>query len=282
MGIAFHPLSRNPTHIPVSTATFFANCRFGIRRLPHTDPYKDISASDDRAEQGVEARKARLSARPARVIEESVAMRRISPRKRGSSVGFVPDPFRYRQVWFESGLEEAFTFVFIAHPDVREIREQQLVEFSENGRRVRRFVDLVVTWSNGSRVAYEIKYRQDVERSDIVQTLGRMCEQAGDALADDFRLLTEQDLHPATIANARAIVSAGADWDDEARETVQGCLRNAGPFIRLSTLSAEAGLGSAGYRAAISLLQEGCLVAPPGELLGPATILGNRLGRTAA
>lgn len=101
--------------------------------------------------------------RPAFVIAESVADRIPTPKKRGSRIGFIIDPFRRRRIYFESGLEELLLRVLIANPDVVDIREQQQAGFLFNGGLKTHFFDFVVTWRSGRRTAYAVKYEEDIE-----------------------------------------------------------------------------------------------------------------------
>jgi len=95
---------------------------------------------------------------------DSVADRKPSPRKRGSSVGRVPDPFRRRWIYFESGLEYRHLVTLIANPAVSDIREQQTRSYVARGRKHRYTTDYLVTFNTGFRVAYEVKYAETAAR----------------------------------------------------------------------------------------------------------------------
>ncbi len=214
------------------------------------------------------------------MIESSVAQRKISPRKRGSKIVRIVDPFRYREILAESGLEEDHAYILIASPRVDEIREQQAVEIVEDGITRDRFLDQWARWDCGSRVAYEVKYHEDVARSGVLDRLRRMADQVGDRMADSYRLLTERDIDAVSIANAKDIVDCGSDLDLEGRELVREHLRRRGPKVRLGDMGRDTRLGTRGYRAAISLIQDGSLVLRPGDRIGPETVLDNALSAT--
>ncbi|WAP70067.1 hypothetical protein [Jiella pelagia] len=161
---------------------------------------------------------------PAVEIEKSVADRKPTPKKRGSRIGFVIDPFRRRQIWYESGLEEPLIQVLIAHPAVREIREQQAVSYRDATKMKKHVFDCVVTWRSGSRSAIAIKYHDDVEKSGLRHVLACIERSVGDECADDFRIMTERHVDAVTIRNARLMISCGLDFDHAAQQRVRSCL----------------------------------------------------------
>lgn len=66
-------------------------------------------------------------------------------------VGTWQDPFRQREVWYDSGLEAKLLLVLIAAPDVIEIREQQRANFVLGGKKRHHFFDCVVRWTDNWR-----------------------------------------------------------------------------------------------------------------------------------
>ncbi|NGO54057.1 hypothetical protein [Allomesorhizobium camelthorni] len=200
-------------------------------------------------------------------------MRKPTPKKRGSKIGFVIDPFRRREVWFESGLEENWATVLIARPDVEEIREQQTVSYG-NGRT--HTLDFVVTWTSGYRTAYAVKYAADVDQ-DLRRVLRAIAERNGDDVADDFCILTEEELDLTTIANAREILSCSTDFDFEGQSVVRDYLAGVGRQVRLGDIGKRSGLSYRGYRAAVALFHDGALVADPAELLRVNLVASNCL-----
>lgn len=97
----------------------------GLAALPPRHAPSAAEADND-AEIGVHhSRLNRLAYGTAIDILPSVAMRKIKPRKRGSKIVSIVDPFRRREIIGESGLEEAVILVKIASSDLLEICEQQ-------------------------------------------------------------------------------------------------------------------------------------------------------------
>jgi hypothetical protein len=219
----------------------------------------------------------RVTPRADRFIEitPSVANRTPAPRKRGSVVGTVVDPFRQSEVWYDSGLEEKWLHVLMATPGIAKIEEQQRVNFVTDGNKRHHYFDFVVTWSDGWRSACPIKYADDV-KPGLLRDLRAIADQVGDTFADDFRLLTDKDVDATTIANARQIVSCGLDFDHEAQTFILEQLPSLDDRVALETFDRLAGDGNRGSRAAIALLQRGDLSIDPGHVLGHGALLCNR------
>ncbi len=203
-------------------------------------------------------------------------MRRPSPKKRGSKIGFIIDPFRRRNIWYESGLEENYAYVLVAMPRVAEVREQQVVVFSRQGRVRRHIFDFIVRWTDGCLTAYAVKYAQDIAE-DLLADLGAIRDSVGDSVANEYSTLSETDIDRITIENAKLIVVSASDFDFAGQHTVRTVLRSMGREVRLGEIANSTGLGERGYRAALSLFQSGDLVSKPGELLDPALSVVNAL-----
>jgi hypothetical protein len=210
-------------------------------------------------------------------IDASVADRKPKPKKRGSRIGFIVDPFRRRAVWFESRLEEDWATVLIARPDVKAIREQQVVSYSDGPVTRRHFFDYVVTWLDGSRTAYAVKYTADSDRQGLRRVLELVAAGNGDAFADEYGILTEKGIDEVSIRNGRYVIECSADFDEEGRGLVRSTLAHCAARISLADIGSVTGLGTRGRRAAVSLIQDGCLEVAPGESLGPKTVLENHL-----
>jgi hypothetical protein len=184
------------------------------------------------------------------------------------------DPFQRRKIWFESGLESWWLQVLMAHPDVHEIREQQLLEIPMGrGVVVKHYFDFVVVWKDGSTSACAVKYRKDAEGLDAL--LVAAAEEIGDAFADDYRIFGEDGINRTMLWNASWVIRCGKDHDYEAQAALAGVLANAGRSVRVADCDAMLGDGQRGSRAAIALVKSGKLVIPEGERLGRDTVLGN-------
>jgi hypothetical protein len=216
-----------------------------------------------------------LRANRALLIGESVGDRTPTPRQRGSMVGFIVDPFRRRKVYYESKLEKLLLTVLIAHPDVVDVAEQQRVFYHLGGERRPHWMDAVVTWKSGRRVAYPMKYSRQI-KPKLRATITAIADQLGAGFADDYRFLTEKDVHLLDAANSAKVIDCAADFDFEAQEAIKRFLGTCGPEVSLAACDAWVGDGNRGSRAAIALVQAGLLAVPVGINVGRDAVLINR------
>lgn len=206
---------------------------------------------------------------------DSVADRRPSPKNRGSSIGFVPDPFRQRLVYYESGLEYRHLVVLMVNPNITDIREQQRRYFTSGGRKHHYTADFVVTWRDRGRIAYEVKYAIDAKRKGTLDLLRLVSDRVGDDLADEYRLLTEHDVNDTAVKNAKRILWCARESSFAARQAVRQFLSTAPSTISAGEIAHQSGTGPSGLRAAIALIQQGVLSVPPGDRLTHSTKLRN-------
>ena len=204
-------------------------------------------------------------------------MRTPIPRKRGSQVGSVVDPFRRRQVRYESRLEREWALVLIARPDVREIREQQTASWITSEGRRKYTCDFHVAWASGRRTAFEVKYEEDAERTDVRERIAAAAANVGDEFADDYRLLTERHLPREAIERAEYLISCALDFDEEAVATVRSYLGTAGTTVTIEAIADATRLGHRATRAAALLAREGALVPENGDSLAPGARFANAL-----
>lgn len=220
-------------------------------------------------------------------IQPSVASRFPSPRKRGSRTGFVVDPFRLREVVFESGLENQGLNVLIADPQVQEIEEQvRRVRYLDREKNERTHCfDVRVRLVCGTRVAIAFKYEEDVVRQGLADMLATIAGQAFETdvngilvpFADEYRIVTERHLDGMRVRNAELVVACGSDFDGEGRRIVREWLSGAPRSFQLRDVGRMTGLGSRGFRAAVSLVQAGIVEIPDGHRIGSTTMAVNRL-----
>ena len=199
------------------------------------------------------------------------------PRKRGSKVGAVVDPFRRRSIWFESDLEESALVVLLTLTETLEIREQQKAEYIQHGKKRKHYFDFVQRQASG-RVAYAVKYEEDVD-DDLLETLRLVSEQQGDRFAGEFRILTEKDLTLTQIENAKDILAYASDFDFEGQASVTAALYRLPARVLLSDVVRETGLGERGRRATVALIQKGLLKVPANVRLADNAVLVNRAVR---
>lgn len=163
----------------------------------------------------------------------------------------------------------------MADPTVHEVREQQkLPSFTFRGRSVVHTMDFLVIRKDGWREARSVKYVVD-QTEDLVGLLRAAADQVGDAFADDYGIMSENDITQTQLWNAAHIVSALKDADFEAQKALAQRLRSAPRQIRAGDCDAMLGDGVRGSRAAMALVKTGKLVIPEGQRLGRDAVLGN-------
>ncbi|QQR39005.1 TnsA endonuclease N-terminal domain-containing protein [Devosia rhizoryzae] len=170
-------------------------------------------------------------------------------------------------------MESWWLQVLMAHPDVHEIREQQLLEIPVGQNLVKHYFDFVVIWKDGSTSACAVKYRKDSTGLDDL--LKAAAKEVGDAFASDYRIFGEDGINRTMLWNASWVIRCGKDHDYEAQAALAGVLANAGRSVRVADCDAIVGDGQRGSRAAIALIKSGKLVIPADERLGRDTVLGN-------
>lgn len=175
---------------------------------------------------------------------------------------------------FDSGLERDVLISLAANPAVCDLREQQLVRFRLDGKPRRHWFDAVVTWNSGIRVAYAIRYVEDVDEA-LLEAVRAACDQNGDRFADLYVLLTELDIDPLNTANSRRILSCARDFDFEAQDRIRDLLARCGGQVSLVECDRWVGDGHRGARAAIALIQTGALQIPQGVRLNLQAVLLN-------
>jgi hypothetical protein len=244
----------------------------GLAALPPRDSSPAADASFDIEAGAAPGGSSRIAFGKAIDIRPSVAMRKVSARKRGSKIVRLVDPFRKREIQAESGLEEAVALILIARSDLREIREQQRPDVAASSKARRYFVDFLTVDRDGRKVAYEVKYAQDVEAA-TKERLEILARDAGDSFAAEFRLVTEKDLSAVAIENARLIVDCGSDADLDAQDVVRDSVVGQGGHTTARRIGVETGLGARGVRAAFALIQSGLFKPARGAPLDQDTVL---------
>lgn len=178
----------------------------------------------------------------------------------------------------ESALESNHFYILNARHDVAEMREQ--VYFRYGPKRERHHIfDVLVTLHNGHRLACTIKpdrrttmrMKNQMPGEDFLghmQMVAGWVEELG--FADDTRLLTENDLDPVELHNAR-IIAAVREADPEAEEVARSVVAGMLGGIILHDLTRRVGLEARGYRALLRLIRLGTLIPANGMKITPRT-----------
>lgn len=180
----------------------------------------------------------------------------------------------------ESALENNHFFVLNARDDVAEMREQVYFSYGANLDRHHIF-DVLVTLRDGTRLACTVKparrtasrMRHQMPGEDF---LGHMQVIAGwvrkRSFADDTRILTDEDLDPVELHNAR-IFAALREADPEAEIIAASVIAGMQGGITLRDLTIQTDLQERGYRALLRLVRLGELVPAKGMKITPHTIV---------
>lgn len=190
-------------------------------------------------------------------IEQSVADRKPTRKKIGACAGTLVDPFRKREIYYESQLERDHLVRLIAQPNVVEIREQQLVEYTKNGRLSKHYVDFIVELDTGHRIAYFVKPSDEVEKSGLRNEIREIVDGCEESFADEFVILTEQHLDETIVANSMQIIECGKSFDYEAIDAVRACLKTAGATVTPRQVGELTGLNARGSDALLAMLPSG-------------------------
>jgi hypothetical protein len=190
----------------------------------------------------------------------SAAERTPSAKKRGSYVGHIIDPFRGRKIYFESLLEFQWASVWVADHRVAEVREQQYVKYWDGDCVRIHCLDFALRLKNGQRVGHSTKYAEDVKRTNLEKIIGAVnAFRENRRVADDFRITREIDLNIQDVKNARRIIACGKMRDHEAQAYIRQSLPELPEVVSPREIALHLRMGRRGERAAIALLQSGCL-----------------------
>lgn len=190
-------------------------------------------------------------------IEQSVADRKPNRKKIGACAGTLIDPFRKREIYYESQLERDHLVRLIAQPNVVEIREQQLVEYMKDGRLAKHYVDMIVELDTGHRIAYFVKPSADVEKTALRASILEIVEGCEESFADEFVILTEKHIDETIVANSMQIIECAKAFDYDAIETIRAFLKTASSTVTPRQAGELTGIADRGSDSLIALLASG-------------------------
>jgi hypothetical protein len=204
---------------------------------------------------------------------ESEAERAIAAASRAHCTAFpVLGDGPGQRMQAESHLELCHFLLLNANRLIVHLQEQVRFTYGRGERQIHVF-DVVATWACGKRIAYTIKPEARLRSGRFLAEMQEIAWWArGRAFADDIRLLTEQDVDPIALHNARIVAAVrepDPDADAIARETA-GALTGA---VTLRELTAATGLEARGYRALLRLVRGGELRPVHHERLAPHSLV---------
>ena len=173
---------------------------------------------------------------------------------------------------FESGKESYHLLLLNGREEVSDLREQ--VEFRYGPRNEHRhFFDMVATFMSGSRIAFTVKMTSDLVSGRFLEEMRVVSRWVREyRFADEVRLLTEEDIDPIALHNAK-IIAAVRGADPEADEVAQEIASSLTGARTLRDLTRSTGLAERGYRALLRLVRNGVLAVERHERLSPSTLV---------
>lgn len=183
-------------------------------------------------------------------------------RSKGSTQGILvttgEDP---RQIFWESLGELAFLLIVLARLDIIDVREQQEAVYRDDAGVLRRhFFDFVVTTRDGIRKAIAYKPSERVRAINFDTFLADLATRISPYFADEVVLITERDLPPATVHNAKLMHACRRDPPGDADDAVLAVLATITGRISIADLRDAAGHGGEGFRATVRLIGSGRIV----------------------
>lgn len=178
----------------------------------------------------------------------------------------------------ESLLECNHFYVLNTLQNVAEMREQARFYFGWDQEKQKQHIfDVLVTLTCGKRIAFTIKPevrlvsgRFEAQMQEISWWVHELC------FADDVRILTEADLDPVELYNAKVLAGV-RERDSEAESAARAALQDlpAGGGQSLRDLTLATGMAARGYRALIRLLRTGEARLQTRERIRPGAVIVN-------
>ncbi|MEJ1935271.1 TnsA endonuclease N-terminal domain-containing protein [Nostoc sp. NIES-2111] len=203
----------------------------------------------------------RQPSRSWRPTAPSRASRTISRRSNRSGRVTIVTANDHRRIHCESYLEARVAYVLLARPDVADVSEQPAaVKYrDEDGRSRLHFFDFLVTRRDGTRIAVAVKPAKVARRKNLLALLARIAAQLPPGFADAVLLLTDEDLTPALVANAKMIHSVRRGRDPELDARVAALAAELNGRVTVATLVEVLGAAGEGFRAVVRAVADGIL-----------------------
>lgn len=185
--------------------------------------------------------------------------RRPSRRSKGSARAIVIGG--NREIHCESNPERKCVLMLLARNDVADVVEQPpAVWFIDaDGRNRRHTFDFLVTMTDGTKVAIEVKPLSKVEKYHWRERLRRIAEQV-EGFADRYMLVTEANLPPDAVYNAALLHAVRRDVQPEHDEQIRQLTADLHGSVTVADLVARSGLEGDGFRAIARLIGAGELI----------------------
>ena len=177
----------------------------------------------------------------------------------------------------ESGLELNSQYVLNVMPDVVKLQEQVRFHYGWDPKKPKeRIFDVMATLNCGSVIACTVKPEVRLVSGKFIadmQEVAWWVEELG--FADDVRLITDADLDPIDLSNAKifaAVRAVDLVADEVALHVLESLPERSVRSLR--DLTIDTGLQARGYQALIRLLRKRYLRSVNHEVICPTTIVG--------
>lgn len=196
--------------------------------------------------------------------KESLAARYVAPRSRGSARATLPITCGdgYRIISVESGLEYNWAIVIdgLMRPEFMVEQPEPVTFYDIDGVEREHTFDFYVVTNNSRRIFIQVKPLVFVKRGSWDLTMKRIASQLREDQADEVLLLTEFDLHPDMIANAKLLRYVRRCPSLAAEDVVLDLLAGPKSTWTINELVAESGLGGVGFVATLRLIDRRSVV----------------------
>lgn len=208
---------------------------------------------------------------PAQSVAERIPP--LSSRGHASGHLMVGDGEKRRVLLVESNLELKWALILDADPDVEEIKEQVRFDWPEGQRLRTHYFDFVVQMRSGQRAALIVKPAKRAQTDKFLNETRKIAEHvARTGFADETRVLTDEDVDPVQLRNARLFLSVREE-DEQADSAAQSLAQNLFGAVPISELVSQLNLRARGFRALARLIAAGQLECLHHETISPSTLV---------
>lgn len=159
----------------------------------------------------------------------------------------------------ESHLEANCAMVLAYRPNTKEIIEQVRFEwFDEFGEFHNHFIDFVVVRQDRTVTGYPVRPMNRVSQKYLIELARIKAQAISQGVLDDFRLLTEEDVCPVELFNARLFHSVRRP-DCFGDPVAQNVLRSMKGVVCMGDLVEQTRMEGMGFRALVRLIRSGHL-----------------------
>jgi hypothetical protein len=196
--------------------------------------------------------------------QESLAARHVAPRSRGSARATLPifSEGAYRIISVESGLEYNWAIVIdgLLRPEYMVEQPEAVSFYNVDGIEREHTFDFYIRTTTSKRIYIQVKPLVFVERGFWDLTMKLIASQLRADQADEVLLLTELDLHPDMIANAKLLRYVRRCPPLAAEDVILDLLARPNVAWTINDLVFASGLGGVTFVAALRLIDRGWLV----------------------